>query len=140
MSAFALVSWGDFYDGRNTEVELSTAWRGGGHLILGADLSRSAVHLRAGRFTAIQTSADVEYDFSTRTSFLGFVQFTNDDQRVDFNLRFHWIPVIGDDVYIVWNSGYSTDPRSPYRFPDRRALSRPLNGALVVKAVHRFVP
>jgi len=140
VSASALVSWGDFYDGRNTEVDLSTTWRGGGHLILGADLSRSAVHIGAGRFTAIQTSGNLEYDVSTRTSFLGFMQFNNEDQRVDFNLRFHWIPRIGDDVYVVWNSGYTTNPLSPYRFPDRRALSRPLNGALVVKAVHRLVP
>ena len=52
--------------------------------------------------------------------------------------RFHWIPAIGDDVYVVWNSGYSTDPASPYRFPRASALTRPLNGALIVKAAHRL--
>jgi hypothetical protein len=73
-------------------------------------------------------------------SFLGFVQYGNEEQRIDFNLRFHWIPAIGDDVYVVWNSGYTTDPAAPDRFPSSRTLSRPLNGALVVKAVHRFAP
>lgn len=140
VSAFARVNWGDFYDGRSTDVEFSTTWRGGGHVILGADLSRSAVHLSAGRFTATQASGRMEYAFNTRTDFLAFVQYNDADDRVDFNLRFHWIPIIGDDIFVVWNSGYSTDAASRYRFPDARALTRPLNGALVVKAVHRLTP
>ncbi len=61
-------------------------------------------------------------------------------RRVDFNVRFHWIPVIGDDVFLVWNSGYTTYPQAPYRFPDMRSLARPLNGAFVVKVVHRLAP
>ena len=59
-------------------------------------------------------------------------------RRTDFNLRVHWIPTIGDDLFGVWNSGYTTDPLAPVRFPSRRVLDRPLNGALVIKAVHRF--
>ena len=80
----------------------------------------------------------LEYAFNTRTSFLGFVQYDNENERVDFNLRFHWIPQIGDDLYVVWNSGYTTDAAAPHRFPSFHILGRPLNGALVVKAVHRF--
>jgi hypothetical protein len=67
------------------------------------------------------------------------VQFNNEAERVDFNLRFHWIPVIGDDVFVVWNSGYTTDPLAAHRFPDPSVLSQPLNSGLVVKVVHRFV-
>jgi hypothetical protein len=40
----------------------------------------------------------------------------------------------------VWNSGYTTDPQAPSRFPNARALARPLNGAFVVKLVHRLTP
>jgi hypothetical protein len=46
--------------------------------------------------------------------------------------------VIGDDVFLVWNSGYTTDPLARSRFPDPHALSRPLNGAFVIKVVHRL--
>ena len=86
----------------------------------------------------VETSGEVEYDFSTRMSLQSFVQYNNDSDRVDFNVRFHWIPVIGDDIYLVWNSGCTTDPEARYHFPNRRSLTRQLNGALVVKAVHRF--
>ena len=121
-------------------MELQGTWREGGHVIVSADLSRTAARLPAGGFTASLASGRIEYDFNTRTSFLGFVQYNNDAQRADFNLRFHWIPQIGDDVFLVWNSGYTTNRVATYRFPTARSLSRPLNGAFVVKIVHRIAP
>jgi len=138
LSVWAEVSWGGFYGGRSTEVSAEGSWRPGGHLIVGLDVTRTEARLPGGYFAALQAAGRLEYAFDTRTAFLGFVQWNNEDQRVDFNLRFHWIPVVGDDVYVVWNSGYTTDPLARYRFPDRRAWSRPLNGAFVVKAVHRI--
>jgi hypothetical protein len=134
------ASWGDYYDGRSTELQLAGTWRGGGHVILGAEVTRTSAALPTGSFIAVETAGRLEYAFNPRTSFLGFVQYNNEDRRADFNLRFHWIPTIGDDVYLVWNSGYTTDPDARFRFPSSRALTRPLNGALVIKAVHRFVP
>ena len=89
-------------------------------------------------FTATQLTSRFEYAFTTRVDLLGFVQFQNEDRRADFNVRFHWTPTIGDDVYLVWNSGFTTDPEAPWRFPYRAALSHPLNGAFVVKATHRM--
>ena len=126
--------------GRSVDASLSGTWRGGGHLITGVDLSRTEADLPAGHFVATQVAARLEYALDTRTSFLNFVQFNNESRRVDFNLRFHWIPQIGDDVYLVWNSGYTTDPAAPYRFPTLGALSRSLNGAFVMKVVHRLAP
>jgi len=43
-------------------------------------------------------------------------------------------------VFVVWNSGYTTDPSARFRFPDSHSLRRPLNGALIVKVVHRLAP
>jgi hypothetical protein len=140
VSVGTVVGWGGFYSGRSMDASLSGTWRGGGYLITGVDLSRAEADLPAGHFVATQVAARLEYAVNTRTSFLSFVQFNNENRRVDFNLRFHWIPQIGDDVYLVWNSGYTTDPAAPYRFPARRALSRSPNGAFVIKAVHLMTP
>jgi hypothetical protein len=134
----AALSAGQFYAGHANTAELSGTLRAGGHLILNVGSSVTAARVPAGRFTATQLTGHVEYAFSTRASFLGFAQFENEDRRADFNLRFHWIPKIGDDVFVVWNSGFTTEPDAPWRFPGARALSHPLNGALVVKAVHRL--
>ena len=140
LSASALVSWGGFYDGHDTEEDLSATWRSSGHIVLGANLTRSQVELSAGHFTAIETGARAEYAFSTKADVLAFVQFDNETDRVDFDFRFHWIPVIGDDVFVVWNSGYTTEPGARFRFPDREVLAHPLAGALTVKYVHRIAP
>ncbi|HKV73296.1 MAG TPA: DUF5916 domain-containing protein [Gemmatimonadales bacterium] len=137
-SLSTLFSYGDFYDGTDTELSLGADWRSGGHLILGSTVSQSRVALPEGAFNATQVAGRLEYAFNTRISFLGFGQYNNEDQRVDFNLRFHWIPRIGDDFFVVWNSGYTTDPAAPHRFPSTHALGAPLNGALIVKAVHRI--
>jgi hypothetical protein len=82
----------------------------------------------------------LEYDFNTRRRLLAFAQYDNESERVDFNVRFHWVPVIGDDVFMVRNSGYTTEPLARFRFPEIQALSRPLNGAFVINVVHRLTP
>jgi hypothetical protein len=138
LSLTSVLSAGQFYDGRSRTAELGATLRGGGHVILSTGYSITSANVSAGRFTATQLNSHVEYAFSTRTDFLGFVQYQNEERRADFNLRFHWIPKIGDDLYVVWNSGFTTEPDAPWRFPNRNALSHPLNGALIVKAVHRF--
>jgi len=140
LSVTAIVGFGGFYDGTDVETALEATWRQSGHLTLTGGVDRSQVSLSAGTFTALQATGRIEYAFNTRTDFLAFVQYNNEAQRIDFNLRFHWIPTIGDDLYIVWNSGYTTDSSAPHRFPSPHVLGHPLNGALVVKAVHRIVP
>lgn len=140
VSGFGHFSTGRFYDGRSTETDGGLTWRSGGHLIVGGGLSRTAVSLPAGRFVAVQSSGRVEYAFTTRMDFIGFAQYETALDRTDFDLRFHWTPVIGDDLYAVWNSGYTNDPGSPFRFPDSRAIARPLTATFTIKYVHRIAP
>jgi hypothetical protein len=132
------ASFGGFFDGHSTELSLDATWHRGGHLILGADVARTRATLPEGNFVALEGAGRLEYALNTRADVLAFVQYNNEERRADFNIRFHWIPVIGDDVFVVWNSGYTTDPGARYRFPRLRSISYPLNGALVVKAVHRL--
>lgn len=137
-SLSSVLSAGRYYDGHSAAAELGATVRGGGHAIVTAGYAVTEARLSAGDFTATQLNGRIEYAFSTRADFLGFVQFQNEDRRADFNLRVHWIPRIGDDVYVVWNSGVTTEADAPWRFPARRAFTHPLNGALIVKGVHRF--
>ena len=132
------ASWGGFYDGTATTLAASVAWRSGGHFMLGGDITVSDVHLPGGDFTAVLSALRLEYDVNTRLSLLGFAQHSNEAQRADFQFRLHWIPVIGDDVYLVWNSGYTTYRLAPWRFPASNSLSHQLNGALVLKVSHRI--
>ncbi len=138
LSVESKLSFGEFYSGTNTEIELGITWRPGGRLIVALGATRSAVRLPTSNFNAMEISHRLEYAINTRTDFVAFLQYNNEDQRVDASLRFHYIPTIGDDLFVVWNSGYSTDPQARCRFPALRSLGRPLEGALVIKAVHRI--
>lgn len=140
ISASALFSTGTFYSGHSTETDGGLTWRSGGHLIAGASLSRTAVTLPAGHFVAVQSAGRVEYAVTTSMDVLAFAQYENTLRRTDFDLRFHWTPVIGDDLYVVWNSGYTNDPLSRFRFPDSHAFARPLTATFTVKYVHRIAP
>jgi Domain of unknown function (DUF5916)/Carbohydrate family 9 binding domain-like len=140
VSALAFVAVGRFYDGHATETDLAMTWRTGGHVIVGGGLSRTEADLSAGHFIAVQTTGRLEYAFTTQADLLVFAQYDNSLHRTDFDFRFHWSPVIGDDVFLVWNSGYTTDPLARFRFPDGHTVSHPLNGAFIVKVVHRLAP
>jgi len=63
LSFGAFVNWGQFYGGRSTELELSAAWRGGGHVIVSTDLTRTTAQLPGGSFTAVLLANRLEYDF-----------------------------------------------------------------------------
>jgi hypothetical protein len=139
-SGFVFGSTGTFYNGHSTETDGGVTWRSGGHLILGGGMTRTEVSLPVGHFVAVQATGRLEYAFTTAADFLGFAQYDNALNRTDFDLRFHWIPVIGDDIYVVWNSGYTTDPLSRFRFPDRQAIARPLTATFTIKCVHRIAP
>ena len=134
----AQLSWGGFYDGSDLGLHLAGTWRAGGHLILEGSADRDAVRLPGGRFTALVLGSRVRYAFTTRSDFLAYVQYNGENRTTNFDLRFHWVPAIGDDVYVVWTSGYSTSPAAAYPFPGTSAFRRPLEGALVVKAVYRL--
>ena len=57
------------------------------------------------------------------------------------DLRANRVSRLDGELQGEWrNSGYTTDPTAPHRFPSWRTLGNPLNGALIVKAVHRFTP
>ena len=138
VSGSLALTGGGFYDGTQRTIAASVTWRGGGRVSVGADVSLSDVHLSQGNFTAEQSALRFEYDFGTKLSLLGFAQHTNTENRADFQFRLHWIPRVGDDLFVVWNSGYTTWRYSPYRFPSWDALPRELNGALAIKIAHRI--
>ena len=50
----------DVVMGRSSDVTLNAAWRGGGHLIVGGDVTRTDARLASGAFTAVQTSGRVD--------------------------------------------------------------------------------
>jgi hypothetical protein len=101
---------------------------------------RDAVGLPSGRFTALTASTRIRYAFTTRRDLLVYAQYNDESRTADIDLRFHGVPQIGNNVYVVWTSGHTMSRAFAYPFPRWSALRRPLNNALVVKVVYRVAP
>jgi hypothetical protein len=74
----------------------------------------------------------LKYAFNTRLNLTLFGQFNDLDQVMIYNIRLHWIPRIGSDLYFVYNIGYD-DPVKEVE------LLKPHTTDAVVKLVWRFV-
>ena len=140
ISGNGYFSTGTFYNGHSNTGAVGGTWRTGAHLIIGAGFQRTEAWLPAGRFVALNVTGQTAYAFTTHADFQGFIQYDNSLARADFDFRFHWIPVIGDDLYVVWSSGYTTYARALIRFPRPQVISAPLAAGLTIKFVHRFGP
>ena len=126
------ASAGDFYTGTGTELAAALTVRTAPHLITNVEFEQQNVRLATGQFTARSARVRLDVAASPRLSGTLFVQHDNESDRLGFNARFHWIPNLGSDVYVVWNSAWPTgvDAGVPW--------SRPQRGQLTGKFVYYF--
>jgi hypothetical protein len=119
------MSAGDFYTGSGTEVQAALTVRTAPHLITNLEVEQQNVRLAAGRFTAQTARLRLDVAASPRLSGTVFVQHDNESDRLRLNVRFHWIPNLGSDLYLVWNSGWPTGLSGgiPWRHPQRGQLT-----------------
>src|SRR5256885_6087014 len=68
LSFGAFMNWGAFYGGHSTDLELTAAWRGGGHILLSTDLTRARADLPGGAVTGVVSASRLEDEFQLRTS------------------------------------------------------------------------
>ena len=126
------LSAGEFYTGTGTEVEAMLTVRTAPHLITNLEFEQQNVRLGTGRFTARSARVRLDVAASPRLSGTLFVQHDNESDRLGFNARFHWIPNLGSDLYVVWNSAWPTGLGAGIPW------SRPQRGQLTGKFVYYF--
>ena len=122
-----IVEGGQFFDGWQASVSVGPIWDASVHLNLAANYRVDHVTFpdRDQSFTAHVVRLRTQVNVSTRTSAVGFIQYSNTENAVIANLRFRYNPREGIDLYIVWNEGLVTDRASfdPVRpFSDERTI------------------
>jgi hypothetical protein len=124
------ASAGQFYDGSSTEVEASIELRSAPHLITFLDYGVQDVRRPQADFTARVVRMGLDLAASPRLGGSALVQWENESDRLTMNLRFHWTPRPGTDVYLAWNGAWPTalEGGVPWR--------RPEHGMLMGKVVH----
>ncbi|RME00120.1 MAG: hypothetical protein D6814_04200, partial [Calditrichaeota bacterium] len=97
-------NWGEFYTGHSSELSLASQFRLNKYVSLSGDYRRTGANLAQGRFTTHEASARINVNFTTHLTTRLFVQWNNEDDEINFNFRLRWIPKLGSDVYLVYNT------------------------------------
>lgn len=121
------VQGGQFFDGHQASLSVGPVWDPSAHLNLSANYQVDQVELpdRDQSFTSHVVRFRSQVMISTRTSAIGFIQYSKTDNAIVANVRFRYNPREGNDLYIVWNEGLVTDRNSflPARpFSDQRTI------------------
>jgi hypothetical protein len=110
----ATVEAGEFFDCRQVSVSVGPDWSPS--MYLNTTTSYQLNHVvfddRGQRFTAHVFRVRADVMLSTRTSTLMLVQYNSTQNAVAVNFRFHYTPREGNDFYVVWNEGLTTERRS----------------------------
>jgi Domain of unknown function (DUF5916) len=101
-----LYNFGDFYTGKIKTFESEIGLNFNKHVNLNTSYNWNQVDLPEGSFTTHEIATFLNYSFTTRLNFSLFGQYNSLDEIMIYNIRLHWIPKIGSDLYFVYNIGY----------------------------------
>jgi len=103
------VNFGDFYNGKRKRVNYSMEWRPDEHLFLSMGYDYQDINLPVGDFKVKLVSANVNYAFNSKWSWINLVQYENRSNSVGINSRLRWNPQAGEDLFIVVNYNFGAD-------------------------------
>ncbi len=119
ISAQGVTHVGDFWNGTWLQYGGGITWKTGPYLELTGSLDRREIDLplENGNFQTTILSLDVLGAMSRKLFANALIQYDNDSQTLQANIRIDWIHTPGSDLFVVLNTGYYqgdlTDPRDP---------------------------
>lgn len=133
LSAQATWWFGDFYDGRLNQYELTSAWRPSSLVILELSGERDVGRTPHGNFTQELVGTRLRLNVSPDLQLTGFLQYDTESQSFGTNTRLRWTFAPLGDLFVVYNHNLRT--RDPLTL--RRELVFASN-QLLVKAQYAF--
>ncbi len=131
----AEVRFGQFFDGRQVIVGLSSDWSVSDRISLSGiyEYDRIGFPDRDQTFRAHVMRSRIDLTMSTKVTFSGFVQYSTEADALVTNVRFRYNPRDGDDFFLVYNEGIHTDRRSGIPM-----LPFTSGRTIIAKLVHTF--
>ncbi|MBL8982621.1 MAG: carbohydrate binding family 9 domain-containing protein, partial [Gemmatimonadetes bacterium] len=102
------VTLGELYDGRGYEWSSGVGYRREPHILLFAEFERTRITRANDAFAATIARLRADYAMSPRLSTTVFAQYDNESERASVNARLRFTRSPGSDLYVVWNSGWTT--------------------------------
>jgi hypothetical protein len=103
------INHGDFYDGKRDRARIYLDWRPDEHLFLSFNYDLQKIELPAGDFDVRLVSANANYAFNSKWSWVNLVQYDNNSSTVGLNSRLRWNPRAGEDLYVVLNYNFDSE-------------------------------
>jgi hypothetical protein len=96
---------GDFYGGTRVNVNGDVTWRPTSHFRTLVGYNYNEIELPQGNFETRLVRLGFDVVFSSTLSLVNLVQYDNVSHTAGVNVRLHWIPEPGRELYFVINQG-----------------------------------
>jgi len=107
---FRLVD-GPFYDGNRTDMLGELTWRPSAKFRGSVSYSYSEIELPQGDFETRLVRVGIDYVFTSTMSWVNLIQYDNISETIGINMRWHWIPEAGRELYFVINHNLADPDR-----------------------------
>jgi hypothetical protein len=106
---FLQLNKGDFYNGKRDRARIGMEWRPDEHFFFNMSYDYQDIKLPAGDFKVKLVSANANYAFNSKWSWVNLIQYDNASSSVGLNSRLRWNPKAGEDFYLVLNHGFDSE-------------------------------
>ncbi len=124
-------NWGGFYTGKIKTFEGEAGFNISKHFNINTSYTFNKVILPQGNVNTHELASYINYAFNTRLNISFFGQWNSLENVMLYNFRLHWIPKIGSDIYLVYNTNYD----EPIKQVE---ILKPETSAGILKLVWRF--
>jgi hypothetical protein len=94
---------GTFYGGTRTDMVGEVTWRPSPKFRSNLSYNYSEIELSQGDFETRLVRVGLDYIFSSTMSLVNLIQYDNFSETIGINVRWHWIPEAGRELYFVIN-------------------------------------
>ena len=98
---------GKFYTGNKNSIDLALNWKVFVRLFVGGSISTDKVALPEGEFSADIYEINLNLLFSPNVTLYNYLQYDSKSKTAGLQTRFRWVLKPGNEILLVWNSGYS---------------------------------
>ena len=92
-----------FYDGNRDDSFVELVWKPSPHFGASLSYDYSDVDLPQGSFVTRLVRAGIDFVFSSKLSWVNLIQYDNVTETAGINMRLHFIPQAGRELYFVVN-------------------------------------
>ena len=102
-------STGEFFNGTRNSINGSTKINMNKHINVSGDITINHFIFPGNTFDTYDIGGRIEYSFTPKLNTFLFGQWNNLNKQIIINIRLHWIPVVGSDLYFVVNQEINTN-------------------------------